>query len=118
NSTLRGPGFVAPQGINGHFPADIPYTPQVDLFGIEHTNRDSIISPGPNHIRQVVDVGGVEMPAPGGDDIQLAGRFNIPLSAYRPDIVAAGQTLQPPEAYGFLTGMDPNGQGRGICTLP
>src|SRR5205823_3581462 len=86
NSTLRGPGFVAPIGLKNHFPPGIQYTPQVDLywmpggkwffrpmgatnpgppgiqytpqvdlFAIEHTNRDSIISPGPNHIRQVVN---------------------------------------------------------------
>ena len=32
--TLRGPGFVAPVGIGGHFPPAIAHTPQVDLFGI------------------------------------------------------------------------------------
>ena len=41
NSTLRGPGFVAPVGTKGHFPPGVPFTPQVDLFAIEHTNRDS-----------------------------------------------------------------------------
>lgn len=34
-----GPGFVAPVGIKGHFPPNISFTPQVDLFLIEHTNR-------------------------------------------------------------------------------
>src|SRR5207249_714654 len=42
NSTLRGPGFVAPVGLGGHFPPNIANTPPADLFGIEHTNRDSI----------------------------------------------------------------------------
>src|SRR5205807_3410956 len=41
NSTTRGPGFVAPIGIGGHFPPGVAFTPQVDLFAIEHTNRDS-----------------------------------------------------------------------------
>ena len=42
NSTLYGPGFVAPVGIKGHFPPGIMFTPQVDLYDIESTNRDSI----------------------------------------------------------------------------
>ena len=41
NSTLYGPGFVVPVGIKGHFPPGIMFTPQVDLFNIEATNRDS-----------------------------------------------------------------------------
>ncbi|MFM8220846.1 MAG: matrixin family metalloprotease, partial [Planctomycetaceae bacterium] len=40
-STTRGPGFVAPIGLGGHFPAGIMHTPPVDLCHIEHTNRDS-----------------------------------------------------------------------------
>ena len=40
NSTVHGPGFVAPIGIGGHFPPGVLNTPQVDLFDIEHTNRD------------------------------------------------------------------------------
>ena len=42
DSTLYGPGFVAPVGIKGHFPPGIMFTPQVDLFGIESTNRDTL----------------------------------------------------------------------------
>ena len=45
NSTQRGPGFVAPVGIGAHFPPGVPNTPEVDLFGIEHTNRDGTIHP-------------------------------------------------------------------------
>ena len=45
-STERGPGFVAPIGLGGHFPPGVQFTPQVDLFAIEHTNRDSVIHPG------------------------------------------------------------------------
>jgi uncharacterized protein GlcG (DUF336 family) len=43
NSTLLGPGFVAPVGLGGHFPPNVANTPPVDLFGIEHTNRDSLM---------------------------------------------------------------------------
>src|SRR5262249_2876510 len=50
NSTLRGPGFVAPIGPGGHFPPNINFTPQVDLFEIEHTNRNGLVSPGPDGI--------------------------------------------------------------------
>src|SRR5262245_10060484 len=49
---LRGPGFVAPIGIAGHFPPRVKFTPQVDLFAIEHTNRDSICHPGPDHVSE------------------------------------------------------------------
>src|SRR5271166_565024 len=42
DSTLYGPGFVAPVGVKGHFPPGIMYTPQVDLYDIESTNRDNI----------------------------------------------------------------------------
>jgi uncharacterized protein GlcG (DUF336 family) len=101
NSTLRGPGFVAPIGIRAHFPPNIMFTPQVDLFNIEGTNRDSIISPGPDHIRGTPD------------DIVLPSRFNVPTQFIPP-----GVQLTPPESYGFLTGLDPTGQGRGIGTLP
>ncbi|MBL8795917.1 MAG: heme-binding protein [Planctomycetia bacterium] len=46
-NTLFGPGYVAPIGVGGHFPPNVPQTPQVDLFAIEHTNRDSsAVDPG------------------------------------------------------------------------
>lgn len=38
---LYGPGFVAPINVGGHFPPGVMFTPQVDLFDIEHTNRDT-----------------------------------------------------------------------------
>ena len=41
NSVIRGPGFVAPIGIGSHFPPNVTSTPQVDLFDIEHTNRQN-----------------------------------------------------------------------------
>ncbi len=39
--TAQGPGLVAPIGLGGEFPAGIQNTPQVDLFGIELSNRDT-----------------------------------------------------------------------------
>ncbi|WP_406697440.1 hypothetical protein V5E97_01150 [Singulisphaera sp. Ch08] len=101
DSTLRGPGFVAPIGKKGHFPARVMYTPQVDLFLIEHTNRDSIVSPGPDHIRGTPD------------DIPLASRFNAD-----PNFIPPGQEINAPESYGFATGILPDAQSRGIATLP
>lgn len=100
DGTLRGPGFVAPIGLGGHFPPEIAHTPVVDLFAIEHTNRDSLIHAGPNGIRE----GG------GGDDITLSGRFDA-------DFIA-GQEIDAPESYGFVSGLAPTQQSRGIATLP
>jgi uncharacterized protein GlcG (DUF336 family) len=45
--TLAGPGLVAPIGIGGHYPPGINNTPLVDLFEIELTNRDGMVSMGP-----------------------------------------------------------------------
>ncbi|MBI1345974.1 matrixin family metalloprotease [bacterium] len=101
DSTERGPGFVAPIGVGGHFPPEIQHTPPVDLFGIEHTNRDSIINPGLDGIRGTAD------------DFELRSRFNID-----PTYVDAGQELYAPESYGFVSGLDPDAQSRGIATLP
>ena len=56
DSSLRGPGFVAPIGLGGHFPPEVRHTPPVDLFAIEHTNRDripgdtSVLTPNANLI--------------------------------------------------------------------
>ena len=55
NSTIRGPGFVAPIGVGGQFPPGISNTPLVDLFAIEHTNRDSLDDPGPDGIKGTPD---------------------------------------------------------------
>ncbi|MBI3411809.1 MAG: heme-binding protein [Planctomycetes bacterium] len=119
NSTVRGPGFVAPIRVGGHFPPGVNNTPLVDLFGIEHTNRDSLLSPGPDHLKGTAD------------DIPLAGRFNATFNA--------GQAVNPPLAYGeylltadrlanpiITAGNSPNlvnpamnhYQARGIATLP
>lgn len=105
DSTQRGPGFVAPVGIGGHFPPGVPNTPPVDLFGIEHTNRDGTVHPGLDSIRGT------------GDDFNFAAlgrdRFNINRA-----FVPAGQNLTAPDSYGFVTGLLPNAQSRGIATLP
>jgi uncharacterized protein GlcG (DUF336 family) len=101
NSPLRGPGFVAPVGLGAHFPPNIAQTPPVDLFAIEHTNRDSIVNPGPDRIKGTAD------------DVLLPDRFNI-----NPAFVPPGQTLFAPESYGFVSGIDPGAQSRGIATLP
>ncbi len=101
NPTLQGPGFVAPVSIAGHFPPNIKFTPQVDLFAIEYTNRDSILHPGPDGTKGT------------GDDILHRMRFNID-----PAFVPAGKGLVCPESYGFISGLEPNAQARGLATLP
>jgi uncharacterized protein GlcG (DUF336 family) len=101
NSPLQGPGFVAPIGLNAHFPPRIKFTPEVGPFEIEHTNRDSIVSPGPDHIRGTAD------------DITLRSRFNA-----NPAFIPAGESTPPPESYGYLSGLLPDAQSRGLGTLP
>ncbi|MBM3980387.1 MAG: heme-binding protein [Planctomycetes bacterium] len=101
NSTLRGPGFVAAVGTKGHFPPDIAFTPQVDLFQIEHTNRDGTFHVGNDRVKGTAD------------DVQLLQRFNI-----NPAFVPVGQGLFPPDSFGFETGLLPGAQSRGIATLP
>jgi len=108
-STVRGPGFVAPVGVGGHFPPEIINTPLVDLFGIEHTNRDSTWHPGPDGIRGTAD--DFFLRTSPGD----TGRFNID-----PAFVPAGQELFAPESYGAMqnSGLLETAQSRGIATLP
>jgi uncharacterized protein GlcG (DUF336 family) len=101
NSPLYGPGFVAPVGIGGHFPPNVPFTPTVDLNSIEFTNRDSILHPGPDGNKSPTDF------------IQLPSRFNIPQN-----YIPTDQQLQPPESYGLISGIDPYANARGIGTLP
>jgi uncharacterized protein GlcG (DUF336 family) len=93
NSTIYGPGFVAPVEIGGHFPPNIQYTPTVDLAQIEQTNRDSSVTNGSN------------------------GRFNVP-TQYIPSSIPADEQLQAPDSYGVITGLDPTAQSRGMATLP
>ncbi|MDA0283848.1 MAG: heme-binding protein [Planctomycetota bacterium] len=121
NEFFEGPGFVAPIGLGGHFPPEIMFTPPVDLFAIEHTNRDSIVHPGEDGVRGTAD------------DITLTNRFNIdtawvPLDtdgdgfADNPDLSMDGMAdslrLSAPESYGFVSGVFPEAQSRGIATLP
>ena len=101
NSPRRGPGFVAAVGVGGHFPPGVANTPPVDLFGIEHTNRDGSSHVGADHI------------AGTADDVPLKERFNID-----PAFVPAGQELTPPDSYGAQSGRWPGAQSRGIATLP
>lgn len=88
DATTQGPGFIAPIGIGGHFPAGIENTPPVDLFSIEASNRDSQIVPGTD-------------------------RFNID-----PANVPAGQAMTTPISYGTDAGISGDAQNRGIGTLP
>ena len=116
NSTLAGPGFVAPIGKKGHFPPRVMFTPQVDLSQIEQTNRDSIISDGDDRIRG------------NSDDITLPNRFNVPDQYVAPNTesLPAGFQLtdptatpdNPPESYGLISGQDHTAQSRGVGTLP
>ena len=104
NSTLRGPGFVAPIGTAAHFPPVVANTPPVDLFAIEHQSRDSAAHPGMDSIKGTAD------------DAKLTWRFDA-----NPDFVPADaktflRTF--PESYGFQSGRLPNAQARGIATLP
>jgi uncharacterized protein GlcG (DUF336 family) len=94
NSTLRGPGFVAPVEIGGHFPPGVMFTPQVDLFNIEASNRDS-----------------------SEDLLPGRGRFNVP-AAFIPSTIPPDEQLVAPDSYGVVTGLLPGARGRGIGTLP
>src|SRR5579871_6193276 len=98
-----GPGFVAPVGSGGHFPPNIPYTPSADLFDIEATNRDSAVA-NPNPLTGLRGAGSTPL---------VGERFNIPLADMAP-----GASLYAPESYGLVSGIYPNGQSRGIATLP
>lgn len=115
---FRGPGFVAPIGTGGHFPPGITFTPPVDLFAIEHTNRDSIEHPGPDGDRRTA-----------GDNIMLSSRFNVALANVMFDSNNDGVTdtanpaanqveITPPESYGKQSGRFEDAQARGIGTLP
>jgi uncharacterized protein GlcG (DUF336 family) len=100
-STVYGPGTVAPIGLGGHFPPGVEYTPPVDLFGIEHTNRDSLVHPGADGIKGTAD------------DIALPNRFNVANAN-----IPMGQGTNAPESYGLISGLLTNAQARGIATLP
>lgn len=114
NDPFLGPGWVAPIGVGGHFPPEIAFTPQVDLFGIEHQSRDSIVHPGFDGVKGTPD------------DFDMTTRFNVD-PAFVP--ANAGSYLTDanpltglingfPESWGLQSGVYPDGQGRGIATLP
>lgn len=121
NSTLRGPGVVAPIGIADHFPRGVSFTPQVDLFHIEGTNRDSIFAVNADNVR-----GGANG-TNAGDDVRLNERFNvnpdfipnrIKNGALSGDPFGRSTRLVAPDSYGVLSGLLPNATARGIATLP
>ena len=62
-STLYGPGLVAPIGLGGHFPPGIDFTSPVDLFDIEHTNRDTTPA-GTSRFNVTLNPGDVPLLAP------------------------------------------------------
>ena len=99
-STTRGPGFVAPIGLGGHFPPGVAHTPPVDLFAIEHTNRDSVLHAGKDAILGTLDEG----------EVDLVTRFG---ADYKP-----GVTIEAPESYGFVSARQLDARARGIATLP
>jgi uncharacterized protein GlcG (DUF336 family) len=97
SSTLSGPGTVAAIGIKGHFPAGVPFTPQVDLFQIEKTNRDTTVVPSTGQVRP--------------------SRFNV-ATQFVPQYVKDVGGLAPPDSYGYISGISPSSLPRGIGTLP
>ena len=105
NSSLRGPGFVAPIGTGAHFPAVVANTPPVDLFAIEHQSRDSANYAGFDGIKGTAD-----------DTSNLAWRFDANPAFIPADAKTFLKTF--PESYGFQSGRLPNSQGRGLATLP
>jgi uncharacterized protein GlcG (DUF336 family) len=104
NPAYQGPGFVAPIGVGGHFPPQVAFTPQVDLFAIEHQSRDSRLHAGEDGIKG------------SGDDFALQTRFNAD-PAYIPEN-AEDFFKTWPESYGVQTERFLDAQSRGIGTLP
>ncbi len=105
SSIRRGPGFIAPLNIGNHFPPGIQFTPQVDLFAIEHTNRDTLKNPGADNILGTAD------------DIPLPNRFNVP-DEFIPANIPPELQLVAPVSYGTASGQAPDAVPRGIGTLP
>ena len=105
NSTVRGPGFVAPIGTGAHFPPVVANTPPVDLFAIEHQSRDSANYAGFDGVKGTAD-----------DTNNLTWRFDANPAFIPADAKTFLKTF--PESYGFQSGRVPNAQGRGIATLP
>ncbi len=89
DEAYKGPGFVAPIGVGGKFPPEIDFTPQVDLFAIEHQSRDSQRHPGPDGIKGNTD------------DFYLRTRFNADPTYIPSNSEQFFQTW--PESYGVQT---------------
>ncbi len=103
NSTVAGPGLVAPIEIGGNFPPDVADTPLVDLFGIELTNRDGNVSVQPD---------GTEVPygidpayVPPGQLLTASG-------------LSYGEAIMTPAALAAAEAAGTAPQSRGIGTLP
>ncbi len=108
NSPMRGPGFVAPIGVGGHFPPLVTSTPLVDLLEIEHQSRDSATIPGLDQIKGT------------SDDLKLMSRFNVNMD-FVPELAKQYMSLFP-ESYGTQSGIQSETktyfQSRGIATMP
>jgi uncharacterized protein GlcG (DUF336 family) len=107
-SPTYGPGFVAPINTGGHFPPNIPNTPAVDLFGIEHTNRDSYVSNGVGFATRF-DVDAADVPAGQADPAPISYGQSL-LPAYSGVGPVTGTQADPALASLY--------QSRGIGTLP
>jgi len=99
--TLAGPGLVAPIGLGGHFPPGVNNTPLVDLFEIELTNRDGMVSLGPGS--ELVPYGINPTDIPAGNLLTAPG-------------IAYGQAIMTPADQANRAFAKP--QSRGIGTLP
>lgn len=104
DTRYRGPGFVAPIGVGGKFPPEVNFTPQVDLFAIEHQSRDSQRHAGADQIKGNVD------------DFYLRTRFNGNPANIPNNSEMFSQTW--PEAYGIQTDQFFDSASRGVATLP
>ncbi|MDF1843957.1 MAG: dockerin type I domain-containing protein [Rubripirellula sp.] len=99
-----GPGLVAPIGVGGKFPPEVNFTPQVDLFGIEHQSRDSQRHAGPDQIKGNTD------------DFYLRTRFNSDPAQITANAEQFSQTW--PESYGIQTDQFYDSMTRGVATIP
>lgn len=104
DATRRGPGLVGPIGTGGHFPPEVSFTPQVDLFAIEHQSRDSALNAGLDGRKGTAD------------DFMLESRFNVAAANIAQGAEDFFATW--PESYGFQAGTSVFSQSRGIATLP
>lgn len=147
NPNYRGPGFVAPIGLGGHFPPEVRHTPPVDLFAIEHTNRDRVA--GNVTVQTPTNFGAafdntvvppflgitndrfVQNPNPNGPNIlrpvnpnqnpnAAIGANDVLRFNIPQEFVGMNMqdALREPLSFGEISGLDPNARSRGIATLP